>query len=134
MSVTTTSWVVKVRIPAGWKAFQPVKAKIVVPESGVEVDEYQLESPVVIEDVYAESVPSVNYLVRIVVDRRTVANVSRVPASMLVAKPESPFKPKAFDPEVGVSRGRFVSFEVIPLSDAAGEVVHTLYVAVKKFA
>lgn len=116
-------------LPANTPAYQPIKATIVIPESGASYSEYQTERPVIIRDALASSAPSVDYLIRIVVDREKVAAVSKAPASLLIAT--NPAKPKAFEPSVGVSKGRFITIEAIPLSNVgASAVSHTLTLSV----
>lgn len=131
MSMSSTTWVLNITLPANTPAYTPVRATIVVPETGGSYTEFSTGNmAVIIDDAYVASSPSTDYVIRIVVDRRTIAAVSRAPASQLLAN--NPAKLKAFEPSIGVGPHRFITVEVLPLSNVGTSAVnHTAYLAVR---
>lgn len=127
----TTTWVLNITLPANTPAYTPIRATIVVPEAGASYTEYPTGSnSVIIDDASVTSAPSVDYLIRVTVDRKAVAGISQIPASLMVAT--NPAKKKAFDPAIGVTPQKFITIEVIPLSNVGSSAVnHTAFLSVK---
>jgi transcriptional accessory protein Tex/SPT6 len=126
----STTFVLKVSVPANAPAYKPIAMKITPAESGVQYDEYMAERLFVIEDAFirADADAEIDGFLRVVKNRERIMTVSTNVKGLVVTNPA---KPHAFGGlRLGFRKGDILTVEFIPDSSPTSAKNVTVFLRV----